>query len=114
MKKVWYWVYIRYLATRWVFQVNLGNEVFYKGKKYTVANGTRTGCWRLHDLDNNKDGWVPRSECKLVLSYKNLHRSYKYGVRFYMGYWYDIWCKNGIKQWVRSCNIWPWNPGKRK
>lgn len=107
MRKIYYWLFVRWLAFRWMFQVNLGNEVIYQGKKYTVCNGVRSNSWRLGDLVNGNGGWVRRSDCKLVLSIDNLRHIYNYGVRFYMTNWYEIWCREGVKPWMKGCSIWP-------
>ena len=86
---------IIWISTKWMFQINLGNYVWYKGKKYMVLNGVRLESWRLGDLDNGDSGWVPRSECKLSLAPSNILHSFRSGYRFYMGYWYDIWVNEG-------------------
>ena len=102
-----YWkIRIFFLALRWIPRINLGDVVVYNGSKYTVCNGNRCGCWRLGDLNNEDDGWVKRTECKKVYSLKNIRRSFRAGRSFYMGYWFDTWCRNGIKDWMRRCNIW--------
>jgi hypothetical protein len=68
--------------------------------------------WRLNGLDDGKDkyntGWVKRSNCKKVFSLKGIKRSFMYGYNFYMINWFDIWCKNGIKPWMKKCDIWAW------
>lgn len=107
LKRLYWKIRIRWLALRWVVKINLGDEVWYKHKKYTVANGVRCNSWRLIDLDNGDDGWVPRSECRKVRSIGNAFRSYRYGVSFYTGYWLDIWCRTGITDWMRGLDIWP-------
>jgi len=104
-----YWkLRIFWMAMRWIPQINLGNQVYYEGSKYTVCNGNRCNSWRLGDLDNGCDGWVRRSGCRKVWTWKNMKHSFYYGWNFYMTNWYDIWCRSGIKDWMRGCNIWPW------
>jgi len=107
MNKLRWKVYIIWLSLKWCFQVNLGDYVWYKEKKYNVANGVRCRMWRLHDLDNGDNGWVKRSECKKVNTLSNYIGSFKSAYRFYMTSWYDIWCNEGILDWMRQCNIWP-------
>lgn len=110
MKRLWnsvaYWLLIVALSLRWIFRINLGNRVRYRGMVYTVSNGVRVCSWRLGGLDNGDDGWVPRDECRLLLTPANLLHSFTSGYRFYMGYWYAIWVRNGIEPWMRSCQIW--------
>ena len=91
------WLRVVWFGFKWMFQVNIGNCVWYKGNKYTVINGVRYDKWRLVGLDNGDDGWVLRSECSLVKTPTNIIRSFKYGYGFYMGYWFDIWCQRGVK-----------------
>lgn len=113
MNKLYWKIRIFFMSLRWCLQINLGDKVWYKGKKYTVCNGVRCGSWRLGDLDNGDDGWVPREDCRKVISWSNFKHDFNYGWRFYMTSWYDIWYRNGIKDWMRGCNIWAW-PFNRK
>jgi hypothetical protein len=104
-----YWrLRIFFLALRWIPQINLGDMVWYKGNKYRVLNGVRCKSWRLSGLDNEDDGWVPRCECKKVLSPTNMIDSFRSGWNFYMTSWYEIWCRSGILPWMKRCKIWPW------
>lgn len=107
--KIYYRTYIAYLAIRWIFQINLGNKVTYKGKIYWVDNGVISGCWTLSPEDRKgaRLEYIPREECKLVLTPLNLHRSFRYGYWFYMTSWYQIWCNQGIEPWVKALPIWP-------
>jgi len=107
MIKLYWKVRIFFLALRWIPQVNLGDEVYYQGKKYIVHNGNRDNSWRL-DIDNGNGGWVKRPDCCKVWTWKNIKHSFNYGHTFYMTAWFDIWCASGIKTWMRGCNIWPW------
>lgn len=109
LNKIYWKLRIVVLALRWCRIVNLGDLVWYKGKKYTVCNGARYGSWRLGDLENTHDGWVPRKDCRKVWTLANIRHSFWAGYNFYMTSWYDIWCRDGIKPWMRGCNIW----GKR-
>ena len=105
-KKMYWKLKIICLSFKWCWRINLGDEVFYKNNKYIVYNGVRSGSWRLGNLDNDNDGWVKRAECKKVWTLQNIIHSYKSGYRFYMTSWYDIWTREGIKDWMRNCNIW--------
>lgn len=87
----------------------MGDEVYYRGKKYIVANGVRWGYWRLSGLEKefcSDGGWVARSECRKVYTVSNMLHSFKYGYWFYMTSWYDIWCRNGIESWMKFLRIW--------
>lgn len=113
IRKIYYWLYIRWLAFLWIFQTNLGDKVRYKGKVYIVANGVIANQWRLDGLNNGENGWVSRKECKKIVTLENILGSYSYGVQFYMGSWYKIWMSQGIRPWVRRCSIWPLGRAKK-
>ena len=104
--KIKYWIFIVYLSFRWIFQINIGNMIKYKNKIYVVRNGDSSGSWKLSDFNYN-NGYVPRKDCSLVLSVSNLLHSFKSGYNFYMKAWYGIWVNEGIKDWMKGCNIWP-------
>ena len=106
LNKIYWKLFIIKLSIRWCWQINLGDWIWYRGKKYIVSNGVRSGSWRLPYLDNGDDGWVPRVDCRKVWTPKNVIGSFKSGHRFYMGYWYRIWVNEGIKPWMRGCKIW--------
>jgi len=97
IKKIYWRIRIFFLALKWIPRINLGDLVWYKGSKYCVYNGNRSGMWRLLDLADNKDtfntGWVLRLECKKVWSIKNINHSFQSGWRFYMTSWFSIWSR---------------------
>ena len=104
--KLKYWLYIIWLSAKWIFRQNLGDQVVYSGKKYLIANGVVSNCWRLSGLQNDNDGWVKRNECRKIITPYNLLHSFRSGYRFYMGYWFNIWVRNGIEEWVKRLPIW--------
>ena len=92
MKRFLLKLQIRLYALSKIFTVNLGSKVIYKGNVYEVCNGVRSMSWRLEpSLTLPDDGWVLRSECRKILSLKNLRQTYNFLVKFYEGYWLDIW-----------------------
>ena len=101
-----YWPYIVWLACKWMFRVNLGDTVYYEGRRYTVSNGTIPTMWRLVGLDNGNDGWVHRARCRKQKTPNNIIHGFRSGYRFYMRSWFQIWCRNGIEDWVKRCQIW--------
>ena len=112
MNKLLWKLRIIWLSLRWIPQVNLGDYVHYRGGIYMVYNGVRCGMWRLGNLDDGKDkhntGWVKRSDCRKVWSLTNIRHSFRSGYNFYMTSWYDIWCREGIKGWMKDTarNLW--------
>ena len=79
-----------WLSFKWIFKTNVGDRVWFEGKKYLVTNGVRQGAWRLNKLINEDQGWVGRRECSKVISPINLINSFRSGYRFYMQNWYGI------------------------
>lgn len=109
--RLYYQMYIRWNAIQWVLQTNLGDLVIHKGRRRTVCNGVVSGRWTLSDP---YEEFVPREECRKVLTVGNLYRSYKSGVWFYTTNWLDIWVNEGITAWMRHLPIWPrWGKAKR-
>lgn len=107
-KKLYWNCFIVYLSLKWCRQINLGDLVWYEGKKHIVLNGTMTNHWRISDVTSNS-GWVLCSKCKKVWTLSNIIKSYCSGRRFYMINWYKIWINEGIKPWMLNCNIWAKN-----
>ncbi|HEU4601786.1 MAG TPA: hypothetical protein VFS24_07450 [Steroidobacteraceae bacterium] len=104
MRRLRYRLYIHWLALRWMFQFNLGDQVWHLGKRRTIIN------WAGHPTMTLSDPYeqnVPREECRKVWSVPNLWHSYRAGVRFYTGSWLGIWERDGIEPWVRALDIWP-------
>lgn len=108
IKKLYWKLRILWLCLKAVKNTNLGDKAIYKGKQYTVVNGTHCGAWDIQD--KFKDGAVrlvvPRSECKKAWSIAGMRQSYNSAWHFYMTSWFDIWCRSGIEPWMRACNIW--------
>ena len=101
-----WWLFIVYLACKWVFRVHIGCMVRYGSKKYLVMDGSRLHSWRLDRLENGDNGWVPEWNCVKVWSFENIRQSFWIGYRFYMRAWYSIWKEQGIQPWMRGCKIW--------
>lgn len=106
LRAIYYWLLIVKLSIGWIWRVNLGDFVWYRGAKYMVSNGVRVDSWRLDCLENEDGGWVPRAECRKVCTVQNAINSFRSGYRFYMTSWYAIWIDNGIQPWMRACRIW--------
>lgn len=106
IKKIYYYLLILKLSFKWCWKINLKDYVWYRGKKYVVLNGVSCNSWRLVGLDNGQEGWVPRHECGKLWTVENIVGSFKSGYNFYMTSWFDIWVREGIKPWMKNCNIW--------
>lgn len=107
MKKLYWKIYIWVLALRWIPTINIGDQVKYCGKIFTVINGVRAPTWKILREDECVE--VREHLFQKVRTLENYWGSYKSGVRFYMTNWYGIWVRQGIKPWMRGCNIWKRN-----
>lgn len=105
INKIYYWLFIVWLSTKWIFRTTLCDDVIYKGKKYSINNGVVCNCWTLID-DNRHTFEAQIKDCKKVWSLKGMIRSFKSGYFFYMTSWYSIWCREDILPWMKSCQIW--------
>ena len=106
MKSLKWRIFIIWLSLKWIPRVNLGDYVWYAGKKYMVCNGVRSESWRLGDLDNGDEGCVSRAMVRKVWTLANVWHSFSSGHLFYMANWYAIWKQQGIKDWMKACQIW--------
>ena len=111
MLRVYYWLKIVWLSLKQIHKIHLGDKVILKTDKYpttwTVINGVCSESWKLSGLrDGEEVIEVPRKDCKKIKTFQNYLGSYKFRYGFYMGYWYDIWCREGIQPWMRRCKIW--------
>lgn len=100
------WLLVVWLSAKWIFRINILDAVKCGGKRYIVVNAVRPGMLLLPGLDNGDDGWVSRGDCRKTLTPCNLYGSFRNGYRLYMGNWYHIWKYEGVKDWMRKCNIW--------
>jgi hypothetical protein len=89
------------LALKWVFRINLGSYVLYKGKKHMVMNGDITNQWRLDGIEDCR-GYVPRCDCSKIWNLQEIYHSFRSGYNFYMTNWYRIWVNEGIQGWMKG------------
>lgn len=101
-----YRLLILWLSCKWAFRVNLGDQVWYRGRRYVVCNGVMLSSWDLEDLQSGERLSVARCECHKVWTRSNMWSSVAFGYRFYMRNWFEIWKRHGIEPWMRGCNIW--------
>ena len=105
MKGVYWWLYIVRLSFRWIFSLNIGDEVWFEGEKWMAVQGVCDPSWNIQRGGERRE-YIDRSRFKKVKSLRNYTSSFLRGYHFYMVNWYDIWRNEGIKQWMRGCNIW--------
>ena len=107
MKRLYWWLYVVRLSLRWPFKLNLGDYVWRRGKRYMLIQGVCDPYWDLMaDDQSERMNHVHLSEFRKSWRLSNFWSSFACGYRFYMGYWYDIWVGQGIKPYMRGCNIW--------
>lgn len=103
-KSVYWRARIVHLSLRWVFKFNLGDRVIYQGRVWTLIQGVRAPVWKL--ICGDEVAQAKEEDFRKVRSLRSYWGSFESGYRFYMGYWYDIWMRSGIKPWMRECKIW--------
>jgi hypothetical protein len=104
MVRIYYWLKIVWLSLKWIPRINLGDKVWYAGDQWTLTQGVCAPTWTLRAYGQKRE--VKERYFRKVRSLRNYVKSFQSGYRFYMGYWYDIWCWEGIKPWMRKCKIW--------
>lgn len=108
MRKIYWRIRIILLALKWIPSLNLGDEVIYQGRRYTLIQGVYNPYWDLSRQEECLEN-IHRNNFKKVQSLPNYWHSFTSGYRFYMNAWYKIWLREGIKPWMRACNIWKSN-----
>lgn len=101
-----YWLLIVWLSCKWMFRINLGDRIWFNGRKCIVCNGVTSGRWDVEDIKTRERFSAAYADCRKVWTPANVLGSFKFGYRFYMRSWFEIWKRNGIESWMRSCNIW--------
>ena len=66
ISKIYWRLRIIQLALRWVFQINLGDHVIYKGRRCIVVNGVQKPLWYLRELGAKVRIEAEQSEFKKV------------------------------------------------
>lgn len=105
IKNLYYYGLILWLSIKSITRLNLGDDVIYKGKKYTLTQGVMNPKWNLSGDEEYLEN-IHRENFKKVFNLHACYRSFKHSYNFYMQNWYGTWCRGGIKDWMRGCNIW--------
>ena len=108
LNKIFWWLFIIRLSLRWIPKFNLGDMVVYRGQECMLIQGVCDPRWDLVQNGKRID-FVHQSEFIKVRTIKNYWHSFDSGYHFYMGYWYKIWVREGIKPWMFGCRIWAIN-----
>jgi hypothetical protein len=108
VKNIYYKLFIIWLSFQWIFKINIGDLVSYKKKLYVLIQGVENPYWDLIRYDNKdiRIYHVHINQFKKIKTLRNYYNSFTSGYHFYMRYWYDIWCREGIKDWMRNTSIW--------
>ena len=112
MRRIKYRIFILYMAFFWMFQINLGDKVLYRGRKYLCINSDSQNSYKLAPVlsasrASSLSVRALRSECAKIKSPANIFHGFKSGIRFYSNNWLDIWVRNGVEPWVWGLNIFP-------
>jgi hypothetical protein len=108
MKAIYWRLFIIRLALRWISKPNLGDEVIYQGRRWTLIQGVCDPVWSLFSGDERID--VHRDQFRKVPGIRSAWQSFRSGYRFYMTSWYGIWKREGVQPWMRGCHIWAGKP----
>lgn len=100
------WALIVWLSCKWIFRINLGDLVWYQGRKHVVCNGTTPHHWDIADYQTGDRVWVHERDLRKVWTSVNMAGSFTSGYRFYMNSWFNIWVRDGVQPWMRRLNIW--------
>jgi hypothetical protein len=106
MKKAYWWLRVVWLSLRWIPKLNLGDQVWLNGKKWTLNQGVCAPMWDLVRPDCTSTIHAHQNTFKKVRSISNYWHSFRSGYWFYMAYWYKIWVSQGVQPWMLRCNIW--------
>lgn len=115
MKAIYWRLFMFRLALRWVFRLNLGREVWYEGRKWTLVQGVRSPVWTLVPCEppvETKE--VHEKDFRLVRTWRNYWHGFSSGYLYYRTSWYDIWMRNGIEPWMIGCRIWAGKPPRQE
>lgn len=105
IRRFYYYSLIIGLSIKSITRLNLGDTVIYKGKEYFLSQGVMNPKWNLAGNGEYLEN-IHRDNFKKVYTLKTCFKSFKSSYDFYMNYWYGVWCRNGIQDWMRRCNIW--------
>ena len=106
LNKMYWNLYIRYLSTKRIFRITLGDTVICDGKEYEIQNGTICGVWETGTSIDGERVLIKRDKCRKKYTLKGMYRSYISSLWFYKNNWLDIWMREGIKPWMKGCKIW--------
>ncbi len=104
-KRIYWKMYIYWLALHWVNALNLGDEIVYRNNIYSLVQGVQSPRWDIKG-DGEYLKSIHESDFVKRKTLSNYFGSYKSGVQFYMQSWYSIWVNEGITPWMRACDIW--------
>lgn len=103
--RLYWWIKVVRLSLRWVPRLNIGRMVWWKGEKWMLIQGVCDPAWDLA-RGERRENHIHSREFKAVQNPVEWGRAFMSAYRFYMGYWYDIWVREGIQPWMLTCNIW--------
>ena len=88
---------IYYLSFKSIFKLNSGDFVILKGDKWVLLQSVDCGYWNLihHDSKGRVDGFdekIHELRFRKVYTYSSIMRSLKFSYRYYMDYYFILWC----------------------
>lgn len=88
-----------YLGFKNIKKLNIGDEVIYKNKKYSLSSYKYTDTnwldyWSMVNISSKEYEVHSTNDFKKIMSWKNIKNSIYGSYRFYMVNWYSIMLKN--------------------
>ncbi len=95
MKKVVLKIRFILIGLKNIFQLNLGDIVIYNGTKCILTQGVYSPEWHMHEVVTNaRHEYIHKKKFRKAVSYKNVKNAINGTYRFYMDYWFSIFCRN--------------------
>jgi len=88
-----------YLGFKNIKKLNIGDEVIYKNKKYSLSSYKYTDTnwldyWSMVNISSKEYEVHSINDFKKIMSWKNIKNSIQGSYKFYMTNWYSIMLKN--------------------
>jgi hypothetical protein len=90
INKLVVWLYVVRISCKWIFNLHLGRNVWWRGEKWILIQGVCRPKWNLF-----RDGIIEENvheyDFRIVNNPIEWRLAFLYGYRFYMSCWYRIW-----------------------
>lgn len=94
MIKIKWWLFMVWVSLRWIPDYNLGDEVVFQGRIWTLCQGVSRPVWTLGRIAVNNEYTIMEAherDFRKRKTIRNYLRSFRSGYKFYKQSWYAIW-----------------------